>query len=273
MGFLTNVSEVFPDSSLHVSMRSSRRRAPLLRSKPRSTAAQFVMNVAPGSDKQSPEFCPHDAALHRKRDRHGTVLPTDQLVRCLVDLRHCPSRLSTLRSMLAHQGSIYKKHVCKTVVDDTVMYRHMNCAIARVLECTSQQDRASVLLPLDFVASRSLSLMLMSRRKVETRFTVGWAYPQSMFRRAQHHWLALQTERVFGCPPPSPALFATSCVHYPAWITPRAVLIAGASWGWRRARLFASTTPAVGVAVALSVRRGLPPPSTVPGRFLPLPAR
>ena len=51
-------------------------------------------------------------------------------------------------------------------------------------------------LPLEFVASRGLSLMLMSRRKVHAGFSVGWTCPQSMLRRAKHNWSTLQTKRV-----------------------------------------------------------------------------
>ena len=37
-------------------------------------------------------------------------------------------------------------------------------------------------LPIQFVVTRSLSLMLVSRRNYETRFTISWACPQLMLR-------------------------------------------------------------------------------------------
>ena len=116
----------------------------------------------------------------------------------LLDLRYCPSSLSTLRSMFAHQGPINKQLASKTVADNTWVHPHMNRTIVRASKSVLFNrvvHQAS--LPLKFVASRSLSLMLMSRRKVHAGFSVSWTCPQSMLRRAKHSWSTLQANRVF----------------------------------------------------------------------------
>ena len=140
------------------------------------------MKAAPDSDR-GPEFCPHDVALHRKRDRHGAMRRADRFVSGLVDLRHCPSRLSTLCSMLAHQGSIYKQFASQNHCERHAgMHTYTNSTIVRACqECTSFTT-GSCIKPLSHLSLSpvALSLMLMSRRKVETRFTMSWACPQSM---------------------------------------------------------------------------------------------
>ena len=101
------------------------------RSKPRNTAAHESCSRLRQDDclQQGPELCPHDAALQWERDCYGTVRRANHLVRGFVDLRHCPSSLSTLRSMFAHQASVYKQLAPKNAAHDNVMYPHMNCAI------------------------------------------------------------------------------------------------------------------------------------------------
>ena len=49
----------------------------------------------------------------------------------LVDLRHCPSGLSLLGSMLAHQGTTNEQITSKTVANNTLAYPHMNRTIVR----------------------------------------------------------------------------------------------------------------------------------------------
>ena len=49
--------------------------------------------------------------------------------------------------------------------------------------------------PFEFVAGRSLSLMLMSRRKVKAGFTISWTCRQSTLCRAHHSWFAFQAQR------------------------------------------------------------------------------
>ena len=106
-------------------------------------------------------------------------------MRGLVDLRYCPSSSSTLRSVFTHQGSINKQLASKTVADNTRVHPHMYLTVVRpsrgvLLNRVVQQAS----LPPEFVASRGLSLMLMSRRKVKAGFTMGWTCPQSMLSRA-----------------------------------------------------------------------------------------
>ena len=125
------------------------------------------------------------------------MLPARYVMRGLVDLRYCPSSLSTLRSVFTHQGSINQQLASKTVADNTRVYPHMYRTVVRasgsvLLNRVVQQAS----LPLEFVASRGLSLMLMSRRKVKAGFTMGWTCPQSMLSRAQHSWVAFQAKRV-----------------------------------------------------------------------------
>ena len=123
-----------------------------------------MMNVAPGSDRKmvcSPEFCPHDAALHGKRDRHGTVRRADQLVSgsliCATAHPVCPPCLQT----------ICLQKCCQRHCD---VPTHEFCHRERVQECTSRQGRAAGL-------PRSLSLMLMSRRKVKNALHDGLGMP------------------------------------------------------------------------------------------------
>ena len=94
------------------------------------------------------------------------------------------------------------------------------------------------LLPLEFVASRSLSLMLMSGRKSK-RVSRGAGHAHNGCFAEPN--TAVSHFRQNGCSN-ADALFASSCAHHPAWITPRAALIAGASCGCRKARFFASIT-------------------------------
>ena len=187
----------------------------------------------------------------------------------LVHLRHCPSSVSTLRVMFTHQGSINKKLASKTVADQTRVYPQMYRTVVRASRnvlLNKVVHQAS--LPFEFVASRSLSLVLMSRRKVETHFTIGHAHnrccaePNTAYSHFEQN----------GCSA-APTLFATSCAHHSACITPKAALIAGASCGQRRhACSPRPMVPPAAAVAALSLRRCLPTPSTVPDRYLQLPA-
>ena len=119
------------------------------RSGPRSTVAQSETNVTLGSDKIMACRNAHTSTRKIRRctgSEIGMAPCAEQTssVGSLVGLRYCPSSLSTLRSMFAHQESINKQLASKTVADNTRVHpTQVSNRRACVQECTSQQGRAS----------------------------------------------------------------------------------------------------------------------------------
>ena len=103
---------------------------------------------------------------------------TYQLVSGFVNLRHCPSRLTALRSVLAQERAVYKQLLSKTAVANV---RH------RVVH--------QAFLPHQFVTSNSTQTQMIWR-ETRAHFAIRWARPQTMHRCSQHRWFALQTKRV-----------------------------------------------------------------------------
>ena len=126
----------------------------------------------------------------------------------LVDLRYCPSSLSTLRSMFSIKDPSTNNLPPKTVAD-TLRCTHTCVEPSGVYFSTGSCIKP---LPFEFVASRSLPL--------KAGFTIGWSCPQWMLSRAQHSWFAFLAKRS--------SRLVRHLLRPPFGITPTAALIAGA---------------------------------------------
>ena len=156
------------------------------RSRPRSTVAQSDTYVAPGSDTMMACQChsAHNSARkircctgrERSAWHHALSKPTRGKSRGFAPL---PIQLVRPCDPCMHIKEPSTKQLASpTVANNTWVYPHTNRTIVRASRSVLRNrvvHQAS--LPLEFVASLGLALMLTGRRKVHAGFSVGWTSP------------------------------------------------------------------------------------------------
>ena len=183
VGFIPNVTEAVPDPSPHDSVRPSCRCAPFRPTLQASEHCRTVRYERCSRFRQDDGLPPEPTVLpagygaalgERSAWHHVLSRPTRGKSRGFaslpIQLVHPAIRTCTAR---IHQQTICLPNCCRQRLGVSTHESYRRASGSVLLNRVVHQAS----LPLEFVTSRGLSLMLMSRRKVHAGLSVGWTCP------------------------------------------------------------------------------------------------